>query len=68
MNITGDEVRQPGETDDVMHDCGSGRRHDEMPYRDQSARLKITVPLVPPNPKEFDRATLMGISRAVWGT
>ncbi len=29
---------------------------------------KINVPLVPPNPKEFDMATLIFIGRAMFGT
>jgi hypothetical protein len=29
---------------------------------------KISVPLVPPNPNEFDMATLIFIGRAVFGT
>ena len=31
-------------------------------------RLKISVPLVPPNPKEFDRAERSGMRRAALGT
>jgi hypothetical protein len=31
-------------------------------------RLKISDPLVPPKPKEFERATSMDIGRAVLGT
>ena len=31
------------------------------------SRLKISVPLVPPKPKEFDSAARIGISRAVSG-
>ena len=31
-------------------------------------RRKITVPFVPPNPKELDMAMSIFISRAVWGT
>ena len=31
-------------------------------------RLKIRVPLVPPNPKEFDRAERSGMRRAALGT
>lgn len=31
-------------------------------------REKISVPLVPPNPKEFESAARMGIGRAVIGT
>ena len=33
-----------------------------------SARLKISVPFVPPNPNELVIATSIFISRAVWGT
>jgi len=35
--------------------------------RDQT-RLKISVPLVPPNPKEFDRAERRGMRRGALGT
>src|SRR4029077_7038696 len=48
----------------------SGRsRHERpsSPFRDQT-RLKISVPLVPPNPKEFDRAERSGMRRATLGT
>ncbi len=31
-------------------------------------RLKISVPLVPPNPKEFESAVRIGMRRAVFGT
>ena len=31
-------------------------------------RLKINVPLVPPNPKEFESAVRIGMRRAVFGT
>jgi hypothetical protein len=37
------------------------------PFRDQT-RLKISVPLVPPNPNEFDRAERSGMRRAALGT
>lgn len=39
---------------------------DEVQIAGQS-RLKISVPLVPPNPKEFDSAARIGISRALSG-
>lgn len=32
------------------------------------ARRKISVPFVPPKPKEFDKAARIGIFRAVFGT
>jgi hypothetical protein len=35
---------------------------------DQWKRRNASVPLVPPNPKEFDSATSIFISRAVSGT
>jgi len=41
-------------------------RHEEN-APDQT-RLKISVPLVPPNPKEFDRAERSGMRRAALGT
>ena len=31
-------------------------------------RVKISVPLVPPNPNEFESAARIGIARAVFGT
>jgi len=31
-------------------------------------RLKMSVPLVPPNPKEFESAVRIGMRRAVFGT
>ena len=48
---------------------GGRSRHERScsPFRDQM-RLKISVPLVPPNPKEFDRAERSGMRRAALGT
>ena len=34
----------------------------------QPGLLKMSVPFVPPNPNEFDIATSIFMSRAVWGT
>ena len=45
-------------------DRARGRAVDE----DQWKRRNASVPLVPPKPKEFDSATSIFISRAVFGT
>ena len=40
----------------------------DLPPPQCQTALKTSVPLVPPNPNEFDMATAIFISRAVFGT
>jgi len=55
--------RNSGSTHTVL--CGDlSDRANAKPQ----ARLKMSVPLVPPNPNEFDRAARIGRRRAVFGT
>ena len=50
-------------------ECEQRRRIDVDWVKDaQSRARKISEPFVPPNPKEFDRATRIGMRRAVFGT
>jgi len=44
-----------------------GRSLQEKMHVAGQSRLKISVPLVPPKPNEFDNAARIGISRAVRG-
>lgn len=44
----------------------STRRSERL--KPGQTRLKISVPLVPPNPKEFESAVRIGMRRAVFGT
>jgi len=51
----------------TLFGCLRQRRAPPEGGSDQT-RLKISVPLVPPNPKEFDRAERSGMRRAALGT
>jgi len=56
-------------TTEIAIDMGGCERETARPLRDGRCRDQIlpktSEPLVPPNPKEFLTATLIGISRAV---
>ena len=75
--------RGPGQPGQDLPERPAAKRVDQHQHRGQAWRAvqapaqdarvaqicrKTRVPLVPPNPNEFDSATRIGISRAVFGT
>lgn len=75
--------RSPGQPGQDLPERPAAERVNQHQHRSQASRTaqaqtqdaraaqtcrKTRVPLVPPNPNEFDSATRIGISRAVFGT